>query len=486
MQEQGALQQQQAAFAQQMQPLQLQQLQAQIDASKASAAHSGAATNLLGVQTNVANLGLADKQLISSTLKDYFSDEAKTVKDLAPIIPLLDATAVENLGKAEQIRVNGEVAKKLNSGEDITANDIRQWSNRQTLLKPAEQQQFQQSFFAMSPNFQAAAKSGMINVVNAAFAGDMDSAKKSAAEVQAALKNSNDTSPAAKAVSDSFGKLVGLMDNPNLPPQILALNAVNAANLVGDAKFAEEALKVVKEHTAEMKAGAERPLPSAVLKNNEKLETTAKTFDASAKELSSAADALKQFYAGGEPESGMIHEKFVKAKNVFSQQPEIPIRNELQRVLNLGGLGAEAQAQGGAVRSNAMVNLATKYIPDVWKNPQAAIEKAQLTATVKSRMAEILRAEKEWNSQFREKENATENLEISGIQVSKGQSKSKFVNAITQKLFPPDEEVNAPALKAMIGGGTQKSTTPVPTKAEQITGTPDLTMPPAGAVRRVR
>jgi hypothetical protein len=100
----------------------------------------------------------------------------------------------------------------------------------------------------MTPQFQAAAKSGMINAVNAAFAGNMEVARNSAAEVQQALLNSKDTSPAAKAVADSFGKIVNLIDqNPNIPKEILALNAVNAANLVGDPRLAEDALKVVKE-----------------------------------------------------------------------------------------------------------------------------------------------------------------------------------------------------------------------------------------------
>ena len=459
LQQQQEISQQQAQFAQQQQPLQLQQLQAQIDASKAAAAHSGAATNLLGVQTQMANLGLADKQLISSTLKNYFSDDTKTVKDLAPIIPLLDATAVENLGKAEQIRVNQEVTKKLDQGDPITSSDIRNWSNRQTLLKPAEQQQFQQSFLTMSPAMQSAAKSGMINMVNAAFAGNQDAAKNSAAEVQAALVNSKDTSPAAKSVSDSFGKLVDLINsNPNLPPQVLALNAVNAANLVGDQKFAEDALKIVKEHTAEIKAGTEKPLPSTVLKENSKLEDKAKSFEASSLELKNAADSLKSF----DPNltSGVSHEMFVKAKGLLTSQPEIPIRNELQRVLNLGGLGAESQAQGGAIRSNAMVNLATKYIPDVWKNPEAAVEKAQVTAEVKDRMAKVFRAEAEWNSQFRGKQNAPEDADVAGVSVSKGQSKSNFINAVTANLFPKDETPNTPALNALIESKQPKPAAP--------------------------
>jgi hypothetical protein len=247
-QQQAAIQQQNAAFQQQMQPLERQKLEAAIAAQRASTAQSGAATNLLGVQTTGAKLALADKQLISSTLRGYANDKTKTIEDLIPILPLLDATAVENIGKAEQIRVNREVDTALREGKEITANDIRGWSNRQTLLKGPEQQQFQQSFLAMTPQFKEAAKTGMISAVNAAFAGNMGEARKAAAEVQQALINSKDSSPASKSVSNSFGKIVDLIDqDPNLPKEVLALNVVNAAGLIGEPKLAEETLKVYKE-----------------------------------------------------------------------------------------------------------------------------------------------------------------------------------------------------------------------------------------------
>jgi len=255
-QQQAGIQAQQAQFAQELQPLEKQKLEAAIAAQRASTAQSGAATNLLGVQTTGAKLALADKQLISSTLQGYANDKTKTVEDLIPILPLLDTTAVENIGKAEQIRVNREVDTALKEGKEITANDIRGWSNRQTLLKGPEQQQFQQSFLAMTPQFQSAAKSGMINAVNAAFAGNMGEARKAAAEVQQALINSKDSSPAAKAVSNSFGKIVDLIDqDPNLPKEALALNVVNAAGLVGDPRLAEDTLKIVKEFSDQTKPG---------------------------------------------------------------------------------------------------------------------------------------------------------------------------------------------------------------------------------------
>jgi hypothetical protein len=256
MEQQGAIQQQQAAiaqqnaaFQQQMQPLEMARAKAAIDASNASVAESTARKGLIGTQSDVAKQALADKQLISSTLQSYVNDKTKTIEDLIPILPLLDTTAIENVGKAEQIRVNREVDTALKEGREITANDIRGWSNRQTLLKGPEQRQFQQSFLAMSPAFQSAAKSGMVNVVNAAFAGNFEAAKKSAADVQAALINSKDSSPASKSVSDSFGKIVDLINSPTgVDKHTLALTAVNAGILVGDEDLVKNGLNIVKEY----------------------------------------------------------------------------------------------------------------------------------------------------------------------------------------------------------------------------------------------
>jgi hypothetical protein len=240
-QQQAAIQQQNAAFQQQMQPLEMARVKAATDAANAAASGQG-------IQNKLNQLTLDQRKLVSSTLQNYLNDDTKTIKDIIPALPYLDTTAVENIGKAEQIRVNREVDTALKEGKEITANDIRGWSNRQTLLKGPEQQQFQQSFLAMTPQFQSAAKTGMISAVNAAFSGNMGEARKAAAEVQQALINSKDSSPAAKAVSNSFGKIVDLIDqDPNLPKEVLALNVVNAAGLIGEPKLAEETLKVYKE-----------------------------------------------------------------------------------------------------------------------------------------------------------------------------------------------------------------------------------------------
>jgi hypothetical protein len=450
LQQQSQLAEQQQAFAAQQQPLQLQQLKEQIAASQASQAHLGAATTGQNIQNQISQLNLADKQLVSSTLKNYFSDESKTVKDLAPIIPLLDATAVENLGKAEQIRVNNEVTKKLDEGKEITASDIRGWANRQTLLKAPEQQQFQQSFLAMSPAMQSAAKGGMINVINAAFSGNMDVAKKSAQDVQDALINSKDTSPAAKSVSESFGKLVQLMDTPNLPPGVLALNAVNAANLVGDQKFAEDALKVVKEHAAEIKAGTERPLPSSILKENQAIDKKVEAANEMADKLAQAAEAMREL-----PSVGSVGEWWtnVKPKIGFGENPEIAVRTNAAQLAGLGMLGSESSAMGGAIRSNVQFQYATGKLPDAWSAPKALAERLSAQAEVQRRLAKLMTIDAEWNSAFRGNPKATKDEQIIGMDVAPGTTKAKFKEMAAKQLFPPKETLTSSPTPST-GGGT--------------------------------
>jgi hypothetical protein len=458
MQEQSALQQQQAAFAAQMQPLEIAKAQASIDAARASAAQSGASTNLLGIQASAAKLGLADKQLISSTLQNYFKDETKTVKDLAPILPLLDATAVENLGKAEQIRVNNEVTTRLNEGKEITASDIRGWSNRMTLLKGAEQQQFQQSFLAMTPQFQAAAKSGMINAVNAAFAGNMEVARNSAAEVQQALLNSKDTSPAAKAVADSFGKIVNLIDqNPNIPKEILALNAVNAANLVGDPRLAEDALKVVREFggVAKEQAKPEKPLPSSIQKNIEAAEKKATSLNEQADKFSQAAASVESL-----PSVGALSEWWtnIKPKLGFGENPEIAIRNNAAQLSGLSMLGQESEAMKGAIRSNVQFKFATSKLPDAWNSPQQLAKRLSDQADVSRKFAQLAQVDAEWNAAFRGNPKAQKAEQIMGRDVPPGTTIFKFKEELAKELFPTDQkDISKPRsrggiFKTTIGG----------------------------------
>lgn len=455
MQEQSAIQQQQAAiaqqnaaFEQQMQPLRLKQLQEQINASKTQ-------QGLLGTQVDIAKLNLEEKRLVSSTLQNYLNDDTKTVKDIIPALPYLDATAVENIGKAEQMRVNNEVSARLNEGKEITASDIRGWSNRMTLLKGSEQQQFQQSFLAMTPQFQSAAKSGMINAVNAAFAGNMEAARNSAAEVQQALINSKDTSPAAKAVSDSFGKIVDLIDqNPNIPKEILALNAVNAANLVGDPRLAEDALKVVKEFggVAKDQAKPEKPLPSSIQKNIEAAEKKATSLNEQADKFSQAAASVESLPSVGELSKWWTN---IKPKLGFGENPEIAIRNNAAQLSGLSMLGQESEAMKGAIRSNVQFKFATSKLPDAWDSPQQLAKRLSDQADVSRKFAQLAQVDAEWNAAFRGNPKAQKAEQIMGRDVAPGTTIFKFKEELAKELFPVEQKDTR---KPISRGGIFKTT----------------------------
>ena len=49
---------------------------------------------------------------------------------------------------------------------------------------------------------------------------------------------------------------------------------------------------------------------------------------------------------------------------------------------------------------------------------------------------------------------ASDDADVAGISVQKGQSKSNFITALTASLFPKDEVPNTPALNAIIGAKT--------------------------------
>lgn len=433
MQEQSALQQQQAAFQQQMQPLQIQQLKEQINSSRAQ-------QGLLGTQTNIAKLNLEEKRLVSSTLQNYFSDETKTIKDLAPALPYLDATAVENLGKAERVRVDEQVSKAINEGKEITASDIRGWSNRMTLLKGPEQQQFQQSFLAMPPNFQSAAKSGMINVVNAAFSGNNEQAKKSAEKVKAALEESKGTSPAAQAVADSFGKIVSLIDeNPQIDKSILALQAVNAANLLGDARLAEDALKVVKEFSgvAKDQAKPEKPLPSSIQKNIQAAEKRVDSLNEQAEKFSQAATAMASM-----PSRSALGEIWMSGlqKLLGVENPELAIRRNAAQLSGLGMLGQESQAMGGAIRSNVQFQYATGKLPDAFQSPQELAKRLESQAAVQRKFATLAQVDAEWDAAFRGNPKAQKAEQIMGRDVAPGTTIFKFKEELAKELFPAEQK----------------------------------------------
>ena len=449
--QQAAIQQQNAAFQQQMQPLEMARIKAATDASNAAASGQG-------IQNKLNQLTLDQRKLVSSTLQNYLNDDTKTVKDIIPALPYLDTTAVENIGKAEQIRVNREVDTALKEGKEITANDIRGWSNRQTLLKGPEQQQFQQSFLAMTPQFKEAAKTGMISAVNAAFAGNMGEARKAAAEVQQALINSKDSSPASKSVSNSFGKIVDLIDqDPNLPKEVLALNVVNAAGLIGEPKLAEETLKVYKEFgsIAKEQAKPEKPLPSSIQKNILAAEKRVDSLNEQAEKFSQAATAMASM-----PSRSALGELWMSGlqKTFGVENPELAIRRNAAQLSGLGMLGQESQAMGGAIRSNVQFQYATGKLPDAFQSPQELAKRLESQAAVQRKFAKLAQVDAEWDAAFRGNPKAQKAEQIMGRDVAPGTTIFKFKEELTKELFPAEQkETRKPAsrggiFKTTIGG----------------------------------
>jgi hypothetical protein len=465
-----------------MQPLQMQQLEEQMKASRAQ-------QGLLGVQTQGAKLAVEERQLsfdqqkkVQTAIEAFNKDPENGYIELAKVAPYMDANARDGISKIVPFYVGQQIDNAIASGKEITPEQYQKFSNALTLLPTAEQQQARNAILSMPQNLQTFTKSGVIGITNAALNDNRDAAIAASDEAAKALYNSNH--PAAQVTAGLFDKLTNQLKDENVDLRKVPISALNISSLIQDKAFQTSLIDTLKESEAIQKASTEKPLPSSVIKTNEKLTEAAKGFETSSTELKNAADALKQFYAGGTPESGPLYSAKVKAKNflsiIFGQQQEIPIRNELQRVINLGGLGAEAQAQGAGIRSNAMMNMATKYIPDVWNNPDAAIEKAMVTAEVKDRLAKINRAEAEWNSQFRSKQNASNDADVAGISVQKGQSKSNFITALTASLFPKDEVPNTPALNTLIGAKTPaKPATLPPSKQAQA---PAPTAPSGGTI----
>jgi hypothetical protein len=142
------IQKQQAQFAQQKQPLEIQQIQAGIAAQQASAAHSGAATGLLGVQTQAAKSALEESQRKNQAVASYQSEALKLAEDptswnatdlrkVAMKAAVLDPQSFSGLKnlfselpQAGNILSNAasEVVLSVNAGKpDVALNSINQY-----------------------------------------------------------------------------------------------------------------------------------------------------------------------------------------------------------------------------------------------------------------------------------------------------------------------------------------------------------------------
>ena len=479
LQQQSQLAQQQAAFAQQMQPLQLQQLQAQIDASKASAAGQSVIT--------AANQLTLDQRKQVATALDAFNKNPDTgVLELAKVAPYMDSNAREGIGKAIQFQIGRQIDDTLASGKEITPEQYQKFSNSLNLVPTNEQQQAKNAILSMPQNLQTATKSGVVGITNAALNGNRGAAIIASDEAAKALNNSGH--PAAQATARLFDQMTKQLEDENVDLRRVPISALNVSALVQDKDFHTTLLNTLKENAVMQKGEAEKNLPSAIIKDNLSIQKKVESADEMASKLLQAASAMRSM-----PSKNAAQEWWTNTapRIGFGEDPEIAIRNNAAQLAGLGMLGQEASAMGGAIRSNVQFIYATGKLPDAWSAPKSLADRLDAQAEVQKRLSKLMAIDSEWNSEFIGKPKATKPTTIMGIEVAPGTSISDFKKTAAELLFPKDEKLPAGVTPIDKTEPAPRKKTGLPPAANNIFGptsgsAADLTMPPAGAIRRVR
>ena len=122
-------------------------------------------------------------------------------------------------------------------------------------------------------------------------------------------------------------------------------------------------------------------------------------------------------------------------------------------------------------------------MPDAWTSPQALADRLDIQAEVQRRGAKLADVNSQWNSLFRQPR-ATKPEVIMGLEVTPGMTLTDFKAKAAEALFPPDEQL--PEGISMDQKAAPTSKKGGPTQPSKQAPAPDLTMPPAGAVRRIR
>jgi hypothetical protein len=444
--QQAAIQQQQAAFQQQMQPLEMARAKAAEKAalasaasSYASAAESGARKGLIGVQVDVAKLGLQERQKISSAIDAFNKDPNTGIVELAKVAPYMDDNTRAGIAKSVPFYIGQQIDKALASDQEITPEQYQKWSNALTLLPTAEQQQARNAILSMPQNLQTFTKSGVVGITNAALNGDREAAMLASDEAAKALYNSNH--PAARVTAGLFDKLTNQLKDENVNLKTIPVSALNVATLIQDKAFQGALIDTLKESEAIQKATTEKPLPASITKDILAIQKKVTAAEDQAAKLTQAAEAMK-----GMPSRGAVMEWWINTapKLNFAEDPEIAIRNNAAQLSGLGMLGQETAAMGGAIRSNVQFQYATNKLPSAWSSPKELVKRLEAQAEVQSRLAKLMQVDAEWNATFRANPKASKPAQIMGRDVEPGTTIFKFKEELTKELFPSDEKLGGP------------------------------------------
>jgi len=424
--QQQQLAQQQAQFAAQMHPLEMARVQAGINASNASAAHSGAATGLVGVQTEAARLGLEENRRKNQDLATYQNEALKLAEDPT----------------------------------SWNATDLRKVAMKAAVLDP-------QSFSAMNnlfshlPQTQNLLSNAASEVILSVNSGKPDIASSSLDKYIGAAQSALEKNPEDKSAQASLAFLNGAKGTLNSDPtgSMAALQASNFLFNTDPAKWdaTTKALKgagdiaKIQAETEEAKAktkkalgeipGQDKSLPSAILRDNVAIEKKVTAANEMADKLSQAAEAMRALPSVGSAKEWWTN---VKPKLGFGENPEIAVRSNAAQLAGLGMLGAESSAMGGAIRSNVQFQYATSKLPDAWSAPQELAKRLDAQAEVQRKLAQIMTIDAEWNSAFRGSQKATKDEQILGMDVAPGTTKAQFKESAAKQLFPPSEPPKPP------------------------------------------
>jgi hypothetical protein len=183
MQEQSAISQQQAQFAQQMQPLEMQRAQAAIAAQQSA---------LAGSEQSRRQNEILFKQGQENRVREM---EQQAVAQ---------ARQQELFGKLNSLPANASMA------------DIVPIANQLALIKPELSKQIMDNFSALPEEYQKASKTALITATTQLEAGNIDGAKQTYSTLEQAIKNSAGNNPQLKAMADGIKAQSMILDvNPN-------------------------------------------------------------------------------------------------------------------------------------------------------------------------------------------------------------------------------------------------------------------------------
>lgn len=438
--QQADIQQQQARFAAEMQPLEREKLQASIAAVKANTAQSAASRD-------VAMEGLRQSR-ITFGREEALNKEADALR--------------ADMMKLSTDPTSATREKLLDLSYRAAAFAPKSYEPLQKMLKDYPRTGKMLENTASDVVFSV--QSGQPNVAS----GSVD---KTIEAAQATLKANPDDKDAQAALTllkpvqtlmqeEKYGEAMITASNflRNVYPERWDAVTKDMKEVGGIAKIqaeTEEAKAKTKKAFGEI-PGQEKSLPSAILRDNVAIEKKVTAANEMADKLSQAAEAMRSLPSVGSAKEWWTN---VKPKLGFGENPEIAVRSNAAQLAGLGMLGAESSAMGGAIRSNVQFQYATSKLPDSWSAPQEVAKRLDAQAEVQRKLAQIMTIDAEWNSAFRGSQKATKNEQILGMDVAPGTTKAQFKEMAAKALFPPKGE---------------ESATPKPTKTDQITGTPDL------------